>query len=352
MLRQRSSHARPVTDTLLVGMHGAGDDDVSRRVGHDVEGGEDGNAGREQSREVSGESGKRNLLEELAENRHPKLDGVDDRPHLEARALSPVDHGQGNDPPENWQADQRIRDEVRQVHEQLGRRGQLAPERGEHLREDRDDEDEHGNRNEDGDDANRDRIGHRGLDLAAQQHIRLHRGRDLEHCRVEEAAHLSGPDHADHQRRERLLLLHGDRKRIPPLDVGRHLAENPSQRGVRRLLAQDRQAAEDRQPRGQHRRELATEDREVLGLHSGLQQLHIPVHAGLAHGLDSDRRHAEVAYPRQRIGLAHRGQLLLNEPAGSGAGLDDVFSLRHCRSSPAAGGVLRRPSTSPEQFRR
>ena len=115
--------------------------------------------------------------------------------------------------------------------------------------------------------ADEDRVDHRRLDGAADAVFLLElRGEAVEDL-VEDAAELAGADHADVQLAEHLgVLLERVGEADAGLDVGADLADDLGELLVRRLLLEDVQAAQHRETGVHHRRELAREDGEVLGL--------------------------------------------------------------------------------------
>ena len=163
----------------------------------------------------------------------------------------------------------------------------------------RNDEQEHRGGNQDTNRERHDRVGHRGLHLAAQFHLGLDGvGKPHQHC-VEHTADLTRAHHRDVQTAEHLRVLRdrgGQRNAL--LDVEAHFADDAREFLVLGLLRQDRQRSDQGEARVDHHRELTGKDRDVLHLHPGRHagDLDVALQLDLSRALrlDRDRRVAHL----------------------------------------------------------
>ena len=110
---------------------------------------------------------------------------------------------------------------VAQRDDDARRQRQLGAKAGEQVGERRNDLPQNDADHDRGDDDDRDRVDHRGLDLALQLDGLLDVGRQALQNRVENTARLAGGDHVGEQRVERFgVLLHRIGQRRAALDVG------------------------------------------------------------------------------------------------------------------------------------
>ncbi len=157
--------------------------------------------------------------------------------------------------------------DVRDVDEDLRRRGQRAAELLVDPLEHRDDEQQHRGDDRQHEDRDDQRVGHRRLHLAAQLDLLLDRVGQAQQHAVERTADLTGAHHRDVEAVERLRVLrHRLRERRALLDVHPDLVDDLGERLALGLLGEDVERAQQREAGVDHRRELAREDRDVLQL--------------------------------------------------------------------------------------
>ncbi len=145
------------------------------------------------------------------------------------------------------------------------RQGQLGAQAREQRGEGRDDLPQNHADHQAGDHHHRDRVDHRGLDLAGELDRLLDVGGQPLENRVEDAAGLAGRDHVREQRVERLrMLAHRVGQRRAALDVGPRLQDDGGEVLVLLLGAEDLEALHEGQAGVDHHRELPREHREVL----------------------------------------------------------------------------------------
>ena len=127
-------------------------------AGHNLQGPQDGYARPDERGIGAAEAGQRDLVDEVAEDRRP-----DEQVVLHPAALGRGDEfpepPPGGDHPEHNPVEV-VLQEVAGVDQELGRRGQLRAEIGEHRREHRNDKDEQHVDEDDGQADDRDRVGH------------------------------------------------------------------------------------------------------------------------------------------------------------------------------------------------
>ena len=146
----------------------------------------------------------------------------------------------------------------------VGKR-QRAAQALEHVREDRNDEDEHRCDGDGGHDQYDDRVGQRGLDRAAQLDLRLEVLGDRFERTVEESAGLTGPNQVDHDgRKVDAVLVHRIRERHTGLNIPAHRVKHLLQLRILGLLGEDVEGAQQRKARADHGRHLPAHDREIL----------------------------------------------------------------------------------------
>ena len=239
---------------------------------------------------------------------------------------------------EDHDRDDRDLEEVGQAHEDLGRSRQRAAEVGEQVREGRHDEQQHADGQQDGHDEDDDRVGHRGLDLAAQARPRPRSCRRSA-CRTLSRKPPTSPalimlTMSGGKMSGCLAIEH--RERRPASTSAADLGEDLGERLVRLLLLEDRQRAQHRQAGVDHRGELPAEDGELLELDLGAELGERDLHghaAGLDLGdLDRGVAHAlELGRDRgRRVGLDLAGDDLARAVADrvlEGRGGCHVFSL-------------------------
>ena len=156
---------------------------------------------------------------------------------------------------------------VAQRDDDARRQRQLGAEAGEQVGEGRNDLPQNDADDDGGDDDDRDRIDHRGLDLALQLDVLLDVGREALENRVEDAARLARGNHVGEQRVEGLrMLLHRVGERRAALDVAARREDDRGEVLVLFLRAEDLEALHQRQAGVDHHRELAREDGQVLGV--------------------------------------------------------------------------------------
>jgi hypothetical protein len=134
-----------------------------------------------------------------------------------------------------------------------------------------------------------------------------------------ESTDLTSANEVEHERREDVGLL-GDSvgERCADFDVTSHRREGFRQLFVFGLLGNDCERAEQRESRGDHRRDLSTRDRQVLGLDPLLEDpdVEVTVEAGAGRGL-RDRNGGEPhgAHSRNNRRLARSLELALDDLA-------------------------------------
>ena len=147
-----------------------------------------------------------------------------------------------------------------------GRQRQLGAEAGEQLGEGRDDLPQNDGDDQAGDGHDRDRVDHRGLDLALQLDVLLDVDREALENRVEDTARLAGRHHVDVEGVERLgVPAHRVGQRRAALDLAPGREDRLREALVRLLPAEDVETLHQRQAGVDHDRELAGEDGQVLG---------------------------------------------------------------------------------------
>ena len=248
------------------------------------------------------------------------------RPQLELRhflkATGAADEDAGQQVPV-------ARHEVRHADGELGDHRQLAAELledpDEHGDDERDQREQHAEREHEHDG----RVGHRGLDLAAQVVVLLELVGDPLERLLEHAAGLAGAHHGDVERVEDLrVLVERLGEGEAGLDVLADGAERLLELLVLDLLLEDVERPQERHARGDHGRQLAGHDRQLLGLDllGPERELHLEpgllldqVHHGQAAGLQlgGDRLAGDA------------GDLALLGRAGRVDGLEAVGGGRH-----------------------
>jgi hypothetical protein len=140
-------------------------------------------------------------------------------------------------------------------------------DRGEHVLEDRDNEEEErgdGDRGNGEDDA---RVDHRPLHLPDEGVVLFHERRQTQQDDVENTARLTGGHHVDVQLGERFrVLAQRVGEGVAALDIEDDVARDAGERFVFRLLGQDVERLNEREPGVDHRRKLPSEDHDVAHL--------------------------------------------------------------------------------------
>jgi hypothetical protein len=141
---------------------------------------------------------------------------------------------------------------------------QLAAEVLEHAHEHGDDERDHADQDEHREAEYDDRVGHRGLDLAAQRVVLLELVGDPLERLFEHAAGLTRADHRDVQRAEDLwVALQGVGEVQAGLDVLADPGDRLAQQLALDLLLEHVEGAQERHAGRDHRRQLARHHRQL-----------------------------------------------------------------------------------------
>ena len=232
-----------------------------------------------------------------------------------------------------------------------GRERQLGAQAGEQLCKRRDDLPENRADDQRGDHDDRDRVDHRGLHFPLQLDRLLDVGRQPLENGVEDAARLAGRDHVRVERVEGLrVLLHRVGERRARFDVFAGLEDDPRESLVRLLLAEDVQTLHQRQAGVDHDRELAREDRQVLGRDLDPALLR---RLGLGLGLPPDGvdlGDLDVVAPQRGDRRIHRVRDALAAHRLSGAGPSCIGKCGHMGPSiqfPVSSCQLPVPQLSP-----
>ena len=159
-----------------------------------------------------------------------------------------------------------ILEDVAGADHDTGRQRQRQVHRREHALERRNHEDQQHGDGDTGDRENHRGVDHRALHLAYDRVVLFQERREAEQNRVENTARFTRGDHVDVQIGERLrMLAQRVGERVTALDVVHDLARDVGQNLVFGLLRQNVERLHERQAGVDHGRELAGEDRQVLG---------------------------------------------------------------------------------------
>ena len=143
--------------------------------------------------------------------------------------------------------------------------GSSPPKSVEDAHEHRDDEGDQADQDAEGEGQHDGRVGHGRLDLAAQRVVLLELVGDAVERLLEHAAGLAGADHGHVQRGEDLgVLLERVGEGEARLDVLAHRADRLAQHRVLDLVLEHVERPQERHARGDHGRELARHDRELV----------------------------------------------------------------------------------------